>query len=169
MSRLAQRLGAMAPKRKLGQVTPIIAPKVASKPLEIVFKTRIVEDPEDPEGEYRIEATKGPRNTFSFGFESNSTPFCCGLLEIGEFHVRGVGTMITKEEKMQAINALFETLRDNSSQGNDGSVTNMFTLVRNQECDLVRDALEHSDTHAVVKEFLNPNSGNRNTLYVSVN
>ena len=109
---------------------------------------------------------RGKTSRFNFSFEIEPDAFCCGLFSVGNFRVTGVYANIPVKERIKLVRKAFEALADKAKENKKESAL-VFTLVNNAPCNLVKEALKDENLFAIVKTFININSGVENALYVS--
>jgi hypothetical protein len=167
-----------APKKSvsIAALTPKAAPVEKKAPaipkLKVDFKVQDYDD------HYRLKLERGG-NEVEFYFQTEGTPFCCGLHEMGNFGIEGHNDQddddikpsdrITRTEIVTEIrNAIERVIREKFTRGRM-SESVVLTLISDDACDYVREALEDGKLFQEVKTFTNSNSHNENTLYVSTN
>lgn len=98
----------------------------------------------------------------TYGIDS----FCCGLCSIGDFNINYNSSSITHKEKVecikQGLRKFMKTLKPNNRE-----ITVQFTLIDNNACNLIAEAVEDGEIFTKVKTFTNLNSGRVNDLYIS--
>lgn len=119
---------------------------------------------------YRVIARKGT-DRWEFSARSENTPYCCGLYELGSFSDddnNDRSTRITHAEKIAGLRGLLDYIIEETTES-DRCYTTVFTLIDNEACNLLEEALEGSRHYTLAKTFINANSSNENKLYVSNN
>lgn len=145
---------------KVTPVDPIV------KPNPVFVKTINVDEDDEDMSVVVSESGSNRGQSFEFTASIGETPFCCGLREIGNFTIQRSGA-VPQERKIEAVKEFFAAIVEAYTHGSTCK-TIMFTLVENEACHLIAEALEGTNLFTAVKTFHNTN--NRvNTLYVSNN
>lgn len=125
-------------------------------------------DVTETHGAYAGTLQQNNRKAFTFSFQVQQVPFCCGLAEAGNFTYDNHISDVPEEEKVKLVKELFSQLYANSLGENNEKIQIIFTLIRGAICDFIRKALIDSKKFTLIKSFINRNSAVTNDLYVSV-
>ncbi len=164
---------------------PVLVQAVVDK--KPVYSTKVIQE----NNLFKVRITKNGKTVFEFMFEEDGTPFCCGLVEFGNFAISvDSDKTISKLEKVKAVKKLMDAAYDNitNDRGNgedfdnydddddddyhavhEGVISCIFTLLDNNVCNLVRDAIKDGKSYSHIKDFINVNTGRTNSLYTSTN
>jgi hypothetical protein len=125
---------------------------------------------------FKIDRIKGESTNF-FDYSMNlkggirayviftvaNTPFCCGVIEIGELECDDIN-VLTIEQRKKLINTIMDDLDKDF-----GERAFMINLNGNNDCDQFRLLIEDDTFFSCVKTFKNPSSGNIIEIWISNN
>lgn len=107
---------------------------------------------------------KETNDEFTFNLNIQTDSYCCGLVSIGDFTVDNDG--IDDDIVIKFMKEFFIRLHKAAREG-DKELAIVFTLVDDEACDYILDAIKTETHYTCVKTFTNTNSGCENKVYLN--
>lgn len=141
----------MAAKKIIKKVTKVIVPKAPPQPKQ---ETRYRYDLDGNEFSIVVDDSYEDNQ---FNAQLESTPHCCGVIEIGDINIEDYA--ITKEKNFKTCmdNAVTKLLQDDTKK--NGVHTYIANLIDNPACNALRDSFIRTGLFTLVKTFKNYTGG----------
>ena len=107
---------------------------------------------------------KETNDEFTFNMAIQTDSYCCGLVSIGDFTASNDG--IDDNIVIKFMKEFFIRLHEAAREG-DKELAVVFTLISDEACDYILDAIKTETHYTCVKTFINTNSGMVNRVYLN--